>query len=116
MPEPDDGERDHRAEADHEEGRAERQASHVGILAHAALDLPGRRSVRQCVAYCVQPVHLRRTFRIAVAVGVLLTVINQLDVIVAGEATATTWVKSALNFVVPFVVSNLGLLSATGGR
>jgi hypothetical protein len=41
----------------------------------------------------------------------VLTTINQLDVILAGDATAVTWVKCGLNFVVPFVVSNLGLLS-----
>lgn len=44
-------------------------------------------------------------------VGLLLTAINQFDVIAAGEATAITWVKCGLNFLVPFVVSNLGLLS-----
>ncbi|MCA1680517.1 MAG: nitrate/nitrite transporter NrtS [Actinobacteria bacterium] len=51
---------------------------------------------------------------IALVVGVVLTAINQLDVILAGDATAATWLKSALNFVVPFVVSNLGLLSGRG--
>lgn len=116
MPEPDDGQHDHHAEADHEERRAEQQSAHVGVPGHAALDPPGRRSVRQRLGYCAGPVHLRRTLRIAVAVGVLLTAINQLDVILAGQATAATWVKSGLNFVVPFVVSNLGLLSATAGR
>ncbi len=60
--------------------------------------------------------HLRRTLRIALVVGMLLTAINQLDVIVDGQATAATWIKSGLNFVVPFVVSNLGLLSGTPGR
>ena len=43
--------------------------------------------------------------------GLLLTAINQLDVIVDGDATPLTAVKVALNFVVPFVVSNVGLLS-----
>ncbi|MFL5894688.1 MAG: nitrate/nitrite transporter NrtS [Thermoleophilaceae bacterium] len=47
----------------------------------------------------------------ALVVGVVLTTINQLDVILAGDATAVTWVNCGLNFVVPFVVSNLGLLS-----
>jgi hypothetical protein len=44
-------------------------------------------------------------------VGIVLTAINQLDVIVRGDATAATAIKTALNFVVPFVVCNLGLLS-----
>lgn len=63
------------------------------------------------VRYCARPLHLRRTVRIALVVGVVLTAINQLDVILAGDATAATWVKSATNFLVPFVVSNLGLLT-----
>ena len=55
--------------------------------------------------------HLRRTLKIAFVVGCLLTVINQLDVFLNGDATALTLVKTGLNFCVPFVVSNLGLLA-----
>jgi len=44
---------------------------------------------------------------------VILTVINQGAVIVAGHATFATWIRCALNFLVPFIVSNAGLL---GGR
>jgi hypothetical protein len=55
--------------------------------------------------------HLRRTVKIALVVGTLLTLINQLDVIVKGDATTITWIKSALNYCVPFMVSNLGLLA-----
>jgi len=68
---------------------------------------------REAVAYCFTPHNLRRTVRIALLVGVLLTTINQGAVITAGHATAATWARSALNFVVPFLVSNAGLL---GGR
>jgi hypothetical protein len=67
--------------------------------------------VRAC-RYCAQREHLRRTASIALAVGLLLTAINQSDVILGGRATPLTWVRCALNFVVPFVVSNLGLLGA----
>jgi len=66
---------------------------------------------REAVAYCVTPHNLRRTVRIALIVGVLLTAINQGAVITAGHVTAATWVRSGLNFVVPFLVSNAGLLS-----
>lgn len=55
--------------------------------------------------------HLRRTLRIALVVGLILTAINQLDVILAGDATAGTWIKCGANFAVPFIVSNLGLLA-----
>ena len=66
---------------------------------------------RVALAYCGRREHLRRTLRIALVVGLVLTAINQLDVILRGEATAVTVVKCGLNFVVPFIVSNLGLLS-----
>lgn len=44
-------------------------------------------------------------------VGLLLTTINQGSVIVGGDATTLTWVRCGANFLIPFVVSNLGLLS-----
>jgi hypothetical protein len=71
---------------------------------------------REALRYCLERRHLRRTVRIALVVGVVLTAINQLDVIASGDATTTTWIKCALNFVVPFVVSNLGLLSGRAAR
>jgi hypothetical protein len=66
------------------------------------------------VRYCARREHLRRTLVIALVVGLVLTAVNQLDVIVSGDATTLTWIKSATNFLVPFVVSNLGLLSGRG--
>jgi hypothetical protein len=66
---------------------------------------------RQMLRIVFQREHLRRTVRIALVVGVILTLINQADVIVGGDATAGTWVKTGLNFCVPFVVSNLGLIA-----
>jgi hypothetical protein len=75
-----------------------------------------REAAVEAYRYCARRQHLRRTIRIALVVGVVLTAINQLDVVLRGDATALTWVKSALNFVVPFVVSNLGLLSGRDRR
>jgi len=72
------------------------------------------RSIPSAVEICAQPVHLRRTIRIALVVGLILSLINQGNVIIGGDATALTWVKVGLNFCVPFVVSNLGLLAAHG--
>src|SRR5918995_2638891 len=69
------------------------------------------RGWRAALAYVLRREHLRRTVRIALVVGILLTAVNQLDVIVGGETTAITWIKCGTNFVVPFIVSNLGLLS-----
>jgi hypothetical protein len=67
--------------------------------------------VREALEIVLSPAHLRRTLRIALIVGCVLTAINQLDVFVGGDATAFTFVKTGLNFCVPFVVANLGLLA-----
>lgn len=64
------------------------------------------------MAFCAQRRNLRRTVRIALVVGLLLTLINQGAVIASGHATAASWVRCVLNFVVPFLVSNAGLLSS----
>ena len=67
--------------------------------------------VREALRICMRPEHLRQTLRIALVVGLILTAINQADVILGGDATIATWIKAALNFCVPFIVSNLGLLA-----
>jgi hypothetical protein len=46
-------------------------------------------------------------------VGSVLFCINQLDVVLRGNATAVTWIKGAITYLVPFVVSNLGVLVAS---
>jgi hypothetical protein len=73
-------------------------------------------ALRAALAYCARREHLRRTLRIALVIGIVLTAINQLDVILRGDATAITFVKCGLNFVVPFIVSNLGLLSGRSSQ
>jgi hypothetical protein len=70
-------------------------------------------SIRRALAVCREPANLRRTCRIALVVGCVLTLINELDVFVAGKETTFTAFKVALNFCVPFVVSNLGLLAGS---
>jgi hypothetical protein len=57
--------------------------------------------------------HLRRTVTIALVVGTVLFAINQLDVVLRGEATTFVWIKSAITYLVPFIVSNAGVLVAT---
>ena len=76
--------------------------------------LPCEGGTREAVAYCLRRTHLRRTTRIAFVVGLLLTAINQGAVILGGDASTLTWVRIAANFLIPFVVSNLGLLSGRG--
>jgi hypothetical protein len=68
-------------------------------------------SLADALRIVFRPEHLRRTVKIALVVGTILTLINQLDVILEGHATTLTWLKCALNYCVPFIVSNLGLLA-----
>ena len=56
---------------------------------------------------------LRHTVRIAAVVGLVLTGINEGDSLVYGNVSAATGIKMALNFLVPFIVSNLGVLAGT---
>ena len=57
------------------------------------------------------PAHLRRTGATALVVGTWLTVFNQGGVFWTGELDGWLWIKVALNYLTPFVVANLGLLS-----
>jgi hypothetical protein len=67
--------------------------------------------VRDALRIILRREHLRTTVKIALVVGTILTLINQADVIIGGDAKTFTWVKVGLNYCVPFVVSNLGLLA-----
>lgn len=60
-----------------------------------------------------RPRHLRRTVTIALVVGTILFAINQLDVVLRGDADAITWIKAAVTYLVPFCVSSAGLLVGT---
>jgi hypothetical protein len=68
---------------------------------------------REALAVVAYPPHLRKTVRIALVVGTVLFCINQLDVVLGGNASTSTWVKGAITYLVPFVVSNLGVLVAS---
>jgi hypothetical protein len=64
-------------------------------------------------AVVCHPPYLRRTLGIAGLVGTVLFAINHLDVVLEGRATTRTWVKTLLTYLVPFCVSNYGLLVGT---
>ena len=68
---------------------------------------------REALAVVAHPPYLKKTSRIALIVGAILFSINHLDTVIRGQATAATWIKGALTFLVPFCVSNLGILVAT---
>ena len=57
--------------------------------------------------------HLLRTIRIALIVGTILFAINQLDVVLRHKATVGTYLKCSVTYLVPFCVSNYGILVAT---
>jgi hypothetical protein len=54
----------------------------------------------------------RRCFVIALAVGTVLSVINQWDALTSGDVPPVVWLRIAANYLVPFVVSNLGALAS----
>ena len=62
------------------------------------------------------PRHLRATLTITFIVGTVLFAINQLDTVLNGDATAATWIKGAVTYLVPFTVSNLGVLTAAHAK
>jgi hypothetical protein len=68
---------------------------------------------KQALAVVCAPRSLKRSGTIALIVGSVFFAMNQLHLIVAGDATALVWVKTALTYLTPLVVSNVGLLTAT---
>jgi hypothetical protein len=46
-------------------------------------------------------------------VGTILFAINQLNVVIDGQATGVTWIKAGVTYLVPFAVANVGILIAT---
>jgi hypothetical protein len=62
------------------------------------------------------PPFFKKTCLTALAVGLLLFSINHLDDVLRGQAHAATWVKGAATCLVPYCVSNWGILIATRRR
>ena len=69
------------------------------------------RPLAEALRVCCRWNHLKATGGIALVVGTWLTFINQADVIAAHGLDAALWIKIALNYLTPFVVSNAGLLA-----
>jgi len=59
---------------------------------------------------------LRRTLTLALLIGTVFVSINQLGVVLAGHATPLLWLKIGVTYLVPFCVSNYGMLVATHRR
>jgi hypothetical protein len=83
------------------------------LTPRAAASPPPWRTLREAAAVVGYGPHLRQTVTIALVVGTALFCINQLDVVLRGDATAVVWIKSAVTYLVPFGVSNAGVLVAS---
>lgn len=55
---------------------------------------------------------VRTALPVALLVGTVLSTVNQGDVLLAGAAGTVTWVRIAVNYLVPFCVASVGFLAA----
>lgn len=78
---------------------------------HPRRAVPEWSSVGEALRLVTLGYTFRTCFRVALVVGTLLSVVNQGSVILAGEATALTAVRIAINYLIPFVVSSIGYLA-----
>lgn len=90
-----------------------RSRSAPGHAARPRGEPPTWTTWRQAVGVVLYRPHLRRTVAITLVVGTVLFCINQLDVVLRGDATAVVWIKAAVTYLVPFAVSNAGVLVAS---
>jgi len=51
---------------------------------------------------------LRRNLLVALVVGSILSLVNQVDLVLRGELTLGLLVKVAFNYLVPFIVASIG--------
>jgi len=72
---------------------------------------PSWPSASDVLSVVFDPANLSRTVPIALVTGLVLFTINQLDVVWRDPGSVSAWIKSGLCFVVPFCVSNLGVLT-----
>lgn len=67
--------------------------------------------IKHALNICCRWDHLRATGGVALLVGSWLTLVNQADVIAAQGIDAIIVIKIVINYLTPFVVSNIGLLA-----
>lgn len=59
-----------------------------------------------------RPAVARKCATIAVSVGTLLSLVNQWEALSAPPVATVTWVRIAANYLIPFIVSNLGAMAS----
>ncbi len=104
-------------------GRARREpgadAGGIALVNDVAPEISGSapaqswRTPAEALRLCFLRTTLRKTVKIALVVGTILSLINQSGVIFDGRATYLTWIRVGANYLVPFCVSSIGFLSAT---
>jgi hypothetical protein len=76
-------------------------------------NLPGWRTIGEAARLVSRVRIIRRTLTTAVVVGTLLSAINEGYLVARGEVSGGTWARIAANYLIPFIVANVGVLSAT---
>jgi len=59
---------------------------------------------------------LRTAIPTALIVGSVLCAVNQGTTLLEGQTTGGTWVRMAINYLVPFIVASIGFLGARRTR
>lgn len=85
--------------------RPAQAADDTGLATHARL------AVREHLAPCCVPSTFRRCLTTALVVGTTLTAVNQGSELADGRFDSLAGARIALNFLIPFIVSNVGVLS-----
>lgn len=92
---------------------AESAAARLSVVSPASEEVP---SSRAAVAGRVARQHLRRTLPLAFVIGLLITLLKDLGALLAEGLTLETCAICGANFVLAFLVLNLGLLLALPQR
>src|SRR5256885_6575635 len=67
------------------------------------------RTWRQASAIVLARRQLRRTVTLALIIGSVFVAMNQLSIILAGNADTIIWLKVAMTYLTPLFVSNFGV-------
>lgn len=67
---------------------------------------------RDAVRLIVRGSTVKAVWPTTLVVGTVLSAVNQGDVIASGDVTLQTWLRIAVNYIVPFLVASTGFLSA----
>jgi hypothetical protein len=68
--------------------------------------------VKSWLESAAEPSVRNRALKVAVLVGTILVLINQGDVLLAGQASGKTWLQIVLTYMVPYCVSTFASVQA----